>query len=83
MPRTEPPLPALNLDGWFRECKRAGLETDTERARHVGVTRETINRLQGGRPVSAAFIGAALTAFPLARFEDLFTIRPAAAERAA
>lgn len=67
----------LNRPGWERECRRTGLDTDAARATALGVNRTTISQVQNGRrAIGSGFIVAALTAFPDARFEDLFVVAP-------
>lgn len=60
----------------FRQySKRRGLNSALARAQHVGVHHATVGRIEKGTTIpSERFIAQVLTAFPEAKFEDLFEI---------
>lgn len=74
---TAPPLRVvLKGDSWHKECTRAGLVTDSQRADAFGTSRVAVNQIQNGRRVpSNEFIAGAMEYFSarFVRFEELFT----------
>ncbi|MEU6034021.1 helix-turn-helix transcriptional regulator [Actinomadura sp. NPDC047616] len=72
----------LRRDRYELCCKRAGLETEADQARAIGVSASYLNRLLSGeRHLNRFFIAGALRTFGCA-FEDLFEVRPRRQEAA-
>lgn len=68
--------------GWHTHCERLGIDSETALANLLGTSTTTLYRIRRHMNApSADFICRALTAFPSARFEDLFEVIPT--ERAA
>lgn len=54
----------LNSPVWERECRKAGLLTDSERAQVIGVGRQHFNEVQNGRVLPGnKFIAGVMATF--------------------
>jgi lambda repressor-like predicted transcriptional regulator len=66
----------LNRDSFFQAMRDAGIALYAL-ADHIRVHKSTVSRVLNGRTAPGEeFIAATLAAFPDAKFEDLFQVRP-------
>jgi hypothetical protein len=73
----ERPSIVANGGGFEEAMERAEIRSIAALALRLGVDRSTAHRVLGGRTAPGEeFIACALAAFPDAKFEDLFEVRP-------
>lgn len=69
----------LGIDSvrWEAICRNAGLPTETQQARKVGVSRQHLNRVRNGHAAPGPdFIAGVRLAFPGVNTDELFPIIP-------